>query len=343
MRWTRREFVISSLGLLSQAAMAGPSSALCRPLISGNLWWYHPDSFSLETWARELDEQRAIGFDLLWLSNVTSAVQDEKGLSALGGLLDACEARSIGVILDTGFSPNWYGNLDAKKEAEACGTIISSIGKHFGTHKAFSAWYIPHEIYMTWGNFAAYIDALYPALVTQCKRAAEKPVTVSPFFILDKDQIFGNFRYAEPEEYQAYWSALLRRSGIDVVMLQDSGEHFSYVTNKMRRPFFAAMQAACKEAGADLWGNVECAEFECKSPKRYLELYGRVHHSTVKDAPWRAVPLPRMEKKLGLAAEHCSRIVTWGYQQYGRPALGPAAQTWYDAYLRYARKEMQAS
>ena len=54
----------------------------------------------------------------------------------------------------------------------------------------------------------------------------------------------------------------IRRSGADIIMLQDSGEHFSYVTNKQRRPFFDAMHQACRASSAKLWGNVEVAEWD---------------------------------------------------------------------------------
>ena len=196
---------------------------------------------------------------------------------------------------------------------------------------------------MAWGDFSAYIDRLYPALVQRAKAALDKPVTLSPFFILDRDQIFGTFQYNEPDAYEAYWTGLLRRSAIDIVMLQDSGEHFSYVTNAMRRPFFQAMHAACKASGATLWGNVECAEFVCESPEAYVAKYGKVHHATVKDAPWRIVPMDRMKEKLDLASEYSERIVTWGYQQFGRPALGESAQVWGKAYRDYLAQVRQRS
>jgi hypothetical protein len=103
----------------------------------------------------------------------------------------------------------------------------------------------------------------------------------------------------------------------------------------MRRPFFRAMFNACKVSGARFWGNVETAEFECPSKDEYVRRYGKVHHSTVKDAPWRPVPIERMREKLDLASEFCERIVTWGYREYCRPALGPKAQQWYEDYKSY--------
>ena len=139
----------------------------------------------------------------------------------------------------------------------------------------------------------------------------------------------------EPDEYSKYWAALIRRAALDIVMLQDSGEHFSYVTNDMRRPFFQAMQHACQAGGARFWGNVEVAELDCPSKEEFIRRYGRVHYSTVKNAPWRPVPVPRLRQKLELAAEYCEDIVSWGYQEWCRPTLGDAARSWCAGYKKY--------
>ena len=314
---TRREL----LRMLGGLVLAGSTvwaeknpKQRCPPKISGTLWWLDHDSarWSESQWRDELDRQRKVGFDLLWLVNAPGA------MDGLQTILDLCARRKVQVILDTGSSSMWYGKLDIKKELEVCGANIERIGQRFRGHPAFYAWYIPHEIYMCWGEFATYIDEIYPRLTEKCKAAADLPVTISPFFILDREKVFGDFRFNEPDEYQAYWARLIRRSGLHIVMLQDSGEHFSYVTNAQRRPFFQAMANACRQGGARLWGNVETAEFDCPSIEEYVRRYGRVHHSAVKNAPWRPVPIERLKEKLALAAEYSDRIVTWGYKEYCR-------------------------
>jgi hypothetical protein len=313
-----------------------PAPGRCRPLTSGSLWWISPEEFRAMGplgWSAELDRQQALGFDLLWLLQAFT-VLETSGFNLLN-LLDLCAERKVQVILDTGSTGQWYGPLDLKRELEVCRANISRIAKRLEGHPAFHAWYIPQEIYMCWGAMDRFIQELYPALAQACKSAANLPVTLSPFFILDRTKVFGDFQYNEPDEYQVYWEKLLRKSGIDVVMLQDSGEHFSYVTNDQRRPFFEAMSKACRSAGARFWGNVEVAEMECPSIEEYVRRYGRVHHSTVKDIPWRPVPMNRLDEKLKLAAEYAERIVSWGYQEYCRPGIGPAAKKWYDDYQAY--------
>lgn len=317
-----------------------PAKLRCAPVISGNLRPYDQALARREGragWEREIAEERAIGFDLLWLSHITPA-WSAGAADPVRDLLDVCAGVGTQVILDIGSTPNWYGTLDAAAERKAIGANIAEIARRYGDHPAFFAWYVPHEVYVAWDRMADYLNTVYPALVAACKKAVPgKPVTLSPFFILDREQVFGQFRYAEPNEYRDYWARLIRRSGFDVIMLQDSGEHFSYVTNAQRRPFFTAMRDACRAGGARFWANVETAEFECPSIEEYVKRYGRIHHSAVKNAPWRAVPVERLQSKLRLAAEYAERIVAWGYHQFGRPSLGPAAAAWYRDYQRYYR------
>jgi len=230
----RREFLkqtaavaLAGGGFVTAAELSTPSR-VCPPVISGTLWWISPlqnADWGLAGWEKELQEQKHLGFDLLWLSNAPSIV--EHPTCSLRTLLDLCDRHGFQVTLDTGFSGNWYVSLDLKQELDLCRRNIRRIADCVGNHPAFHAWYIPHEIYMCWDAGDAYIQQLYAALVDACKTAARLPVTVSPFFILDRTKVFGDFRFNEPDEYRDYWARLIRRSGLNIVMLQDSGEHLS--------------------------------------------------------------------------------------------------------------------
>ncbi|MHB9036208.1 MAG: DUF4434 domain-containing protein [Armatimonadota bacterium] len=312
------------------------SRRMCSPAISGPLWYLDPAEsvgWSIDQWENELDEQRELGFDLLWLLN--SPVMLDIPDDPLGKLLDLCAQRKVQVILDTGWSPKWYEPFDLNGELEMCSKNVKSIGERFAGHSAFYAWYIPQEIYMCWDEFAEYIDAFYPAIVERCKKSVQLPVTLSPFFILDKDKIRGDYRYPEPEEYGEYWANLIKRSGFDIIILQDSGEHFSFVTMEQRKPFFEAMSFACNEGGARLWGNVETAEVVVESYAEYVRRFGQAHQDVAPGVPWRPVPIDRLKDKLELAAEYSERIVSWGYREYGRPAHGSEAKKWYEDYRNY--------
>ena len=307
-----------------------------QPVISGNLRPFR--DWGPEEWTRELEFEKAIGFDLLWLSHPQQAFQAPGSEDRIKTVLDVCEKLDMQLILSTGSTKRWHNSLNVKHEIENVGSRITLIGNRYGDHPSFFGWYIPHEIYFAEGDLGHYIERLYPSIVQQCKTATpDKPVTLSPFFILDKDQVFGDFRYVTPREYCEYWTRIIKLSGIDIIMMQDSGEHFSYVTNEQRRPFYAAMQKACQATGARFWANVEVAEAVCPSIEEYRRLYGRIHHSeAVKQGlPWREVPIDRLANKLSIAAEYCERIVSWGYFQYGRPELGSDASKWYEGYRSY--------
>jgi|GEM_PF-1019500 len=310
----------------------------CLPILRGHLRPYdHVFSMKegLEGWRRELEDERRIGSNLLWLSHVRPGL-NETERDTLKEVFDACAERDMKVIVETGHTQKWYVHRDLQRELDEIRAVCKLLAERYGDHPALYAWYIHQEIYVAYDDFGRYIDELYPSAVEVCKKAIpEKPVTLSPFFILDQNKVFGHFRYAEPDEYREYWTRLIKRSGFDIIMLQDSGEHFSYVTMEQRRPFFEAMWGACKDSGAILWGNVESAEMVMEGIEKYVELYGRVHHATVKDIPWRSVPMERLAQKLRLAAEFCENLVSWGYYQFGRPHLGPEAKQWYEEYRRY--------
>lgn len=339
-RLSRRQFLRHALAAAASASLWQSATAAigkCRPVIAGSYWTYdaaESAKWGAAEWGEELDRQAALGFHMLWIANAQEGVT-EKNLAPFSTLMGLCAARNIKVMLGAGTTPAWEGRLDVKHELAFCGRNIRNISDRFKQHPAFWAWYIPHEIYMCWGAGDTFVQALFPALVERCKDGTHRPVTISPFFILDRDKVFGDFRFNEPDEYSKYWAALIRRAGLDIVMLQDSGEHFSYVTNDMRRPFFQAMQHACQAGGARFWGNVEVAEFDCLSKEEFIRRYGRVHQSMVKPGPWRPVPIPRLRQKLELAAEYCEDIVSWGYQEWCRPALGDAARSWCAGYKEY--------
>jgi hypothetical protein len=315
----------------------------CRPAISGTLWWCSPEQnrkWGASGWMKEVQEQQGLGFDLLWLVQGPQLLRNDFSLRQL---LDLCAQRKIQVIVDTGLSSHWYAPLDLKTELELCRSNITAVGEQLAGHPAFYAWYVPHEIYMDWGAMHQYVSQLYPALVAACKKAAPLPVTLSPFFILDRTKVFGDFRFNEPDEYREYWRKLIRASGIDIIMMQDSGEHFSYVQDEQRWPFFEAMSGACRDSGARFWANVEVAEMNCPSIEEYVRLYGRVHHSVAKGIPWRPVPIERLRTKLKLAAEYAERIVSWGYQEFCRPGLGEAALNWCTSYRAYRHECLNES
>lgn len=125
--------------------------------------------------------------------------------------------------------PNWWTQAGAGSEVARAGECIRNIPRLYGTRKSFAGWYVPYELYMFWDRQAALIRTLYREVARPrrarllSKTALNKPVMISPFFILDRAHDLANSRWAAPEEYQIFWTNILKQAPIDIVALQDSG------------------------------------------------------------------------------------------------------------------------
>jgi len=157
---------------------------------------------------------------------------------------------------------------------------------------------------------------------------------ISPFFILDQAGYLGSFRRASPAEYEQFWTSLLARTQVDIVALQDSGEHLSCYTLDQRRPFLAAMKTACASAHKKFWVNLEVAELRVESLAAYTNRFGyKTHVNDPRTAvAWRGVAPNKLRQKLELAAEYTDTAISWGYQQFVRPSLGPEAGQLHESY-----------
>jgi len=340
---TRREFLQAGIAApLALGAAGGAKPApQSRPIVRGCLWWYDPGlsaQWKVEGWRQELEEEQGIAFNLLWLANTPAAFHD--GLDGFRQLLSLCERRRMKVMVDVWRTPDWYTQWDGAKEMDLIRQDVAARSALLRDSPAFFGWYVPHEIYF-WprkGKEDVYIRGVYSAAIQACHAATPgKPVTVSPFFILDRTKTFGDFYVPSPEEYLDYWASLLKEAPFDIVMLQDSGEHFAWVTDDQRRPYLKAMRDACRKSGSRFWGNVECAEMNFASIEDYIRVNGRVHHGQAKEPRWRPVPMGRFVSKLRTAAEFTDQFVTWGYMEFCRPSLSAGAAKWYADYKSYVK------
>lgn len=312
--------------------------------LNGCLYWLDATSqrWTPEEWKEEVGYMQRAG---LWHVIIVgphlrgTGEQPDPMAAAADRFMAACNGTKLRVYFSLWSGPQWYGRWNLEEELSANREVIRELARRYAGHPSFAGWYIPHEIYVVWGDQAEYIRGLYGGLSDLCKQATpDARVIVSPFFILDREGHLGSFRFAEPDEYEAFWHDLLRRTRIDVVALQDSGEHLSFYTLEDRRPYFAAMKRACTRAGKTLWINIETGELHADSYADYESKFGRKTH--VNDARthdhWRVVPPEKLRRKLGLAREFTDTTITWGYREYWDPMRGPAAKERYEAYLAAA-------
>ncbi|MFH1740314.1 MAG: DUF4434 domain-containing protein [bacterium] len=298
----------------------------CQPRIYGSLWWLTDGDRTRpkDDWLRELDAMQAVGMNTLLFNGTQHHLEwltihpEEDRLDWLLGEMDR---RGMQAILETYTGHLWYADWDKQREIGGNQEVISELWSRYRKHGSFRTFYIGYEIYLVWREQSCWIRDLYAAIVDLCRKDAPgTKVIISPFFILDDQKRLGNFQYAEPEEYAAWWTETLRLSGIDIIALQDSGEHLSFYTVEQRRPFLAAVQWACAKTGKEFWVNVETGHLQCEGWEDYLRDYNCSVNDPKTQEAWCAVPQDMLEAKLRLAAQYGTRIITWGYQQYFSPS-----------------------
>jgi len=348
--------VISGLAalVLLGSAFAEPEAAKPRtpPLIRGTLWWVTQQGYSgwtQDQFAKEIETQRAVGFDVLWILNTPSLFKDAvdnetagKPYDAIEMILTVADAKGMKVIVDlpTG---GWYGKTPAEDMIATLKDHVDRFHARYGRHPSLWGWYLNHEINPIAPDGVeetAYWRTVWRATAQACHAKAPKSVvTISPFFLLDEPRRRG-FVYLTPQQYAGWWGETLTQTGIDILMLQDSGEHLSFFTLEQREPFFAAVAEACHKAGARFWVNVETGEADVAGWDQFLAL------SAEQKVPWRFTPIEWLEKKLALAARYGDGIINWGYYPYMDPTPIPgqekegskAAYAAYKAYYERIRK-----
>lgn len=310
-----------AMGMLCGAAMSAADAAEERPptppLMRGTLWWVPAevaewDDARLD---RAVQAQQDVGFDLLWILNATSFPAAEGQADVLERIYALADAKDMKVIIDLP-QGGWHGKTPADELIATACAGVRDLHDRYGDHPSFHGWYLNYEVNpLPPGEeeTTAYWRRVWKAITEECHRVApESVVTISPFFLLDDTSRRG-FVYLTPEQYAAWWGDTFQATGIDVLMLQDSGEHLAFFTLDQREPFFAAVAKAIHEAGAAFWLNVETGEADVASWDAYLD------PDREGDVPWRFTPIEWLEQKLRLSAKYADNIVNWGYFPFMDP------------------------
>lgn len=330
MKWGLIIVLASSLVAVACPARGEGGSDTCPgergtgtpPLIRGALWWFTSEYAELteDDFEKAIQAQCDVGFDTLWIFNTpTMLAAAERGDSNQASHLEAiykiADAKGMRIIADLP-QGGWYGKATKEEILAVNRDHIARYAARYGEHSSFWGWYLNYEINPIKPDDTeqtAFWRELWRDIVDACHGAApESVVTISPFFLLD-DGTRRGFYYQSPEEYAGWWGATMKAAGIDILMLQDSGEHLSFFTLEQREPFFAAVAKACHDAGAKFWVNVETGEAHVADWEEYLAL------SKEKKVPWRFTPIDWLEKKLELAARHGDGIINWGYFPFMDP------------------------
>jgi hypothetical protein len=314
--------------------------------IRGSLY-YLGNAFSSKNFSEELDAEQAIDFDILWLSGYMfryESLKNEQIIEYLETIFSEADNRGMRVIVEIMGTADWYKIWDCEGEIAKDKKIINILIEKFTHHKSFFGFYLGYEVYITRGNESIYCKELFKNISKYChEKHPESMVCISPFFILDKYEVLGPYPYAEPEEYCTYWNSMLEDAEIDVVMLQDSGEHTSFITIEDRRPFFEAVKKACDKQNIQLWANIELGEIDVKNFEELRDYRGgygcHEDNAKMEQSKWTGIELNKLDKKIKLGLEYCTNLVSWGYQQFMSPfADRDFAKDYYNAYKKYIGK-----
>jgi len=260
---------------------------------------------------------------LVILSTYTSCIttSENNEPDVLEIIYTVADKKGMRVISDLNLSGgDWYGKINADSLIEKTQNYISAYHERYGQHPSFWGWYLNNEINpikVTEIEKSVFWRKVWKSIVDECHRVRPgSMVTISPFFLLDKDELRG-YEYLEPSEYEQWWSATLKETGIDILMLQDSGaEHLSLYTLAEREPFFAAFSRACESAGTKFWLNVETGQADVNDWSEALAMEKEKH----RPEKWRVfTEINWLSQKLKLASKYGENIVNWGYYPLMNP------------------------
>ena len=234
------------------------------------------------------------------------------------------DKKGMRVISDLNMSGGrWHERISADSMEEQTKRYISAYHARYGQHPSFRGWYLNNEISpikTTETEKSGFWRKVWKAVVDECHKVRPgSVVTISPFFLLDKDGLRG-FEYLAPSENEEWWGTTLSATGIDILMLQDSGEHLGFFSLTERAPFFEAFARACKKAGTKLWINVETGQVDARDWPEAVTMEKN------KQKKWEFTHINWLAQKLELASEYGEGIVNWGYYPFMNPAgkaMGP--------------------
>lgn len=246
------------------------------------------------------------------------AKENKEKLDVLDIIYRIAAEKNMRVISDLNVNGgDVYKNFTVEAAESQYKSFVKKYHDRYGKYKSFWGWYLNNELNPLKENettMSTFWRKIWKSAVTACKNVAPaSKVTISPFFLLDKESYRG-FEYLQPITYEKWWSKTLSETGIDILMIQDSGaEHLGFYTIADRRPFLQAFKNACDQSGSELWINVETGEVDAKNWEEAIQME---KSNTQK---WVYTKTEWLAEKLDLATEFGNEIISWGYYPYMNP------------------------
>jgi formylglycine-generating enzyme required for sulfatase activity len=291
-----------------------------RMRLSGSFIQYQAEMLNWPpaTWGSVLDKMKELRMDTLIVQMLAQEYNDGTVHSFIGaaGVPDATEtilnyadANGFKVYLGL-YLPNWNHDMTGSNFLFETQTRMAVVAQQAwdrylagGRHPSFAGWYLPYE---------SWTGAYQPVEVERLRRffqavdaacglvSGEKPLAISPFI--------SSYR-PSPCEVENLYRQLLDRTGIDILLLQDSvgAQQWDRDIRQRTAPYFQALQKACKATGVQFWANLESFQ--------------------ISNGVFGPGTATRLQQQFDAAAPHVEKFITFDFVHYMNPV---AFLSWWD-------------
>lgn len=273
-------------------------------------------NWSLEDWAKDLDNMKAVGMDTLvfirggfegrtiFPSENFSCWRKE---DLVEFILAEAAKRDMKVYLGLYISNLTWNDGDVRGEVEANKLFLAEATKKYAQFSSFAGWYIPHEVAANSYN----IERIVKYLAAMCKdKTPDKKVLLSPFFKTETS-------FHTPFTAQRFfdeWDGIFEGFGkdVDICAFQDGSAPFKEIT-----AYFDAAKRLCDGHGLELWANVETFERDVRT------LYF-------------PIPFELLRTKIELLAPYVKKNITFEFSHFLSPqSIFPSARNLNKLYVNY--------
>jgi hypothetical protein len=293
-----------------------------RPLTTGSFTqpWCVDQYDTQAAWDAEFSAMQSAGIDL-WIYQWTgdsvkrttiypttiAGWQQSSAYDQVEMALSTARRYGIKVYMGLAFSDQWWGKEGSDRdwlmaEAKAMNSVADELyANYFSRYpETFAGWYINWEM----DNVAGYntlpshkrnmIEALEAVSGHLESLNQNLPSGIAPFF----NSKFG----VGPRRWQYFWLDVLRKTSVDILMLQD-GVGVNHATVEQLPEWFQAVCDAAHAAGKQCWSDLE--NFSETEPNIFVP-----------------APTERVIAQHQAVAPYVDRIITFSFISYMSPAYG---------------------
>jgi hypothetical protein len=329
MRSSAQYLLVSILLLLPPGPAAGPAAGAmlpARPRIEGTFIQYQDWMMSMDAaaWRCELDAMRGAGIDLViiqWLEheNKRFIPADSTACDPTRVILEYADEHGMRVFLGLSTIDRWHERITYPRYLDRAATqslrLADKAWARYGRHPSFAGWYIPQEL--RYYDFRPeYVSQLRGFLRRQSDHCSAisggKPVSIAPTLA----------QSPSPEAFRKLFADILSGSGVEILILQDgvgaNRQEARMDSNVI--PHFRAMREVCRDAGIELWSDIEIFRHRTRGSGR------------------EPASLERILMQIDAESPFVSAFVMFDFFHYMSPCRGDAQKKLYDDYRGATRE-----